>query len=348
MTTQRIVLILAAIAALTAAGCGGSSSSGSSATTTASNGGVLVGAGSSLVAPLAAQWAGDYSKKKHVTVAYSPIGSGGGIAQVAARTVDFGGSDAPLSPDQTAAAKPVLQLPWALAATLMAYNVPGVSGHLKLTGPVLAGIFLGKVTMWNDPSIAKVNPGASLPALKIATVHRSDGSGDTFVFTDYLSQISPQWKSKVGNAPDVSWPNGVGSKGNSGVAATILQTKGAIGYVAIGQVMGAHLPYALIRNGAGAYPDPASPAALAAAAAAAKFGSDHSASLVNPPASAAGAYPMSTFTYVIIPTDSPKVEAVKQFIRYAITSGQSFATKLLFAPLPARVVTLDKQALNGM
>ena len=182
---------------------------------------MLVGAGSTLVAPLVAQWSNDYAKKTGVTITYGAIGSGGGIAQITARTVDFGASDAPLTPDQASACKDCVQVPWALGATLVSYNLKGAPAKLKLSGPVLADIYLGKITHWNDPAIAPLNPGAKLPATPVTPVYRSDGSGDTYAFSDFLSKVSPDWKSKQGVSTQVSFPTGIGGKGNDGVAAVL-------------------------------------------------------------------------------------------------------------------------------
>jgi phosphate transport system substrate-binding protein len=351
-TKTTAVVLLAALAAI-AAGCGGSSNSSGTTTSgvagaqTTANSSVLVGAGSTLVAPLVAQWTGDYAKKQNVTITYGGIGSGGGIAQVTANAVDFGASDAPLTPDQRSAARSVVQIPWALAATLVAYNVPGTSGHIKLTGPVVADMYLGKITSWNDPAIKKLNPGMSLPSLKVVPIYRSDSSGDTAVFTEYLSSVSPQWKSKVGASTEVSWPSGTGAKGNAGVLGSLEQTKGAVAYAAIAQVKGAGASYALLRNSAGAYPDP-SPASLAAAAGNAHLTAQHTASIVNPPASAKTAYPIATFTYALVPTDSPKLATLKKFLTYAIGAGQSFAEQLSFAPLPQSVRKADQKVVAGL
>jgi phosphate transport system substrate-binding protein len=341
-----VVAVVAPAAALVAAGCGGAGSTsgtGPPAETTS----VLVGAGSTLVAPLVGAWQSDYGKSHGVTITYGAIGSGGGIAQITARTVDFAGSDASLTPDQKAACKGCVMIPWALAATTVAYDLPGLSGRLKLTGPLLAEIYLGAITAWDDPRIARLNPGLSLPATKIAVVYRSDPSGDTFAFTDYLSRVSPAWKSRVGGASTaVSWPTGTGAKGNAGVAGLISQTPGALGYVAIAQTMASHLSYAVIRNRAGNYPAPG-PTTIAAAAAVASFGPDNSTSLADPPASAPNAYPISTFTYAIVPKDSTKLAALKTFLAYAVTRGQRFATALSFAPLPPGVVAKDRSIVRG-
>lgn len=346
-----LVVVVAAALALVASGCGGSGSSrgAGGGSTSSSNASVLVGAGSSLVYPLMSQWIGDYSKKEGVTVTYGPIGSGGGIAQITARTVDFGATDAPLTPDQAKAAKGVVQIPWALAATLVAYNVGGAPSKLKLTGPVVAQMFLGKIKTWNDPAIAKLNPGVTLPATKITPIYRSDGSGDTYAFTDYLTKVSPEWRSTVGEAStEVRFPAGLGGKGNSGVGGTLSRTDGGVAYVAISYVFQNKFAYALLRNRAGNYPEPRTGSIAASAASVSELGPDNATSLVDPPASAAGAYPLSTFTYVLIPKDSPKLAALKKFVAYGIGEGQDAAAKLQFAPLPGKVVAADRRALAAL
>jgi phosphate transport system substrate-binding protein len=330
--TKNKRLLLAGLAVLTLpiAACGSSSSSSSSSKQ-------LIGAGSTLVAPLISQWQPEYDKEHGVTVAYSAIGSGGGIAQITARTVDFGASDAPLTEDQTKEANGVVQIPWALAATVIAYNVPGIPNELKLTGPVLAEIWMGKITTWKDAKIAALNPGVPLPAMKITPVYRTDGSGDTFAFTNYLSRISPEWKSSIGNATQVKFPVGIGGKGNSGVGGAISSTPGSIGYIAISYVLANHFDYALIQNAAGNYPVPGIPSISAAAAALTEVPANNAISIVDPPASAPAAYPISTFTYALVPLKSSKASTLKPFLTWAITTGQKFGPKLLFAPLPTRV-----------
>lgn len=331
---------IAAASSLVIAACGssgGSSSTGSSKT--------LVGAGSTLIAPLMSQWQPTYDTASGVAVTYGAIGSGGGIEQITARTVDFGASDAPMTSAQATACKGCVQIPWALAATVVTYHVAGVPNQLKLTGPVLADIYLGQITMWNAPQIKALNPGVSLPALKITPVYRSDGSGDTYAFTNYLSQISPTFKSKVGNATQVAFPVGLGGKGNSGVGAVLSTTNGAIAYIAIAYVLENKFDYALIQNAAGKYPVPGIPSISAAAAALTSVPPNNQVSIVNPPASAPGAYPISTFTYSIVPTTSAKAKQLKAFISWAITTGQADGPKLDFAPLPAKIITADKATL---
>ena len=359
---MRVGGISAAVVMVTAslgvAACGSSSSSSSSKSSgsaaaspsssspAASSGSkTIVGAGSTLVAPLVSQWQPSYDSKYGVAITYGAIGSGGGIAQITARTVDFGASDAPLTPSQFAAAKGVVQIPWALAATDIAYHVQGVPNNLKLTGPVLADIWLGKITAWNAPQIKALNPGVNLPSTKIAPVYRTDGSGDTFALTNYFSQISPEWKSKVGNATQVHFPVGLGGKGNSGVGGVLASTNGAIAYIAIAYVLENKFDYALVQNAAGKYPVPGIASISGAAAALKSVPADNNVSIVNPPASAAGAYPISTFTYAIVPLSSPKATALKPFLNWAITSGQADGPKLDFAPLPAQIVSADKATI---
>jgi phosphate transport system substrate-binding protein len=317
MTTKTA--IISALCVLAAAGCGGGGGSSASQ---------LTGAGSTLVAPLVARWAGAYDG---ASVVYSGIGSGGGIAQATAKTVDFGASDAPLQPDQRSAAPNLVQIPWALAATVIAVNLPGVSTHPKLTGAQLADIYLGKLRYWDEVA-------AGLPHLRIAPVYRSDASGDTFVFTSYLAKASPAWRSKVGAGTDVGWPAGSGAKGNAGMTAALQQTKGSIAYIAVAQVKAAKLNYALLRNRAGQYPEP-SPAAIAQAAASAS-----GTSIVDAPQG----YPLSTFTYVLVDRTSAKLAALQPFLRYAVGDGQSFATGLSFAPLPAKVRQADLKLIDGL
>jgi phosphate transport system substrate-binding protein len=328
-----------AVLALGVAACGSSSSdSGSSS-------GPITGAGSTFVAPLMSKWQSDYASKSGETVTYGAIGSGGGIEQITARTVDFGASDAPMTSEQLNACKGCVQLPWSLGAVVPAYNLKGAPSNIKLTGQVLADMFLGKVTTWNDPEIAKLNPGASLPATKVTPVYRTDGSGDTYAFTDYLSTVSPEWKSKVGVGTEVKFPAGVGGNGSDGVAGSVSSTDGAVGYLTIAYVTSNGFDYALLQNAAGNYPK-ASVAAIDAAAATAKSVPPSGVSIVDPPASAANAWPDSTFTYVIVPTSTSKADALKKFITYALGPGQSFAEGLGYGTLPKQVIADDKTELN--
>lgn len=351
MKTRKIgVLASVAVLALGVAACGSSSkekSSGSTGTTGGST--TLVGAGSTLVAPLiTTEWIPKYAEKTKVAVTYGPIGSGGGISQITARTVDFGASDAPLTEDEFKAAKGVVQIPWALAATTIAYNVEGVGNQLKLTGPVLAEIFEGKITTWNDPKIAALNPGVKLPSEKITPVYRSDASGDTFAFTTFLSRVSHEWNSKIGASTTVSFPTGIGGKGNSGVGADISNTKGSIGYIAIAYVLANKFDFALVQNAAGKYPVPGIDSIEAAAKTLKSVPANNEVTIVNPPASAPEAYPISTFTYAIVPQKSSKVGLLKPFLKWAITTGQEFGPKLDFAPLPPEVVAADEATIGKL
>src|SRR3954452_13162955 len=347
------VLVAALALAVALAACGGSSD-GSGSTGSSAGGGSeeagapLVGAGSTLVAPLMSKWQSDFSSKSEITVTYGAIGSGGGIEQITSRTVDFGASDAPLSEEQFEEADAqgeVEQIPWALSGTVPAYNVKGAPKDLKLNGDVISGIYLGTITSWDDPAIAKLNPGASLPSTKITPVYRSDGSGDTYAFTNYLSAVSPEFKSQVGVGTEVKFPTGTGASGSDGVAASVSKTNGAIGYLTIAYVNSNGFDYALLQNAAGNYPKATIPA-INEAASTAKSVPPSGVSIVDPPASAKSAWPDSTFTYVILPTSSDKADALTKFITYALGPGQSFAEGLGYGPLPKQVVADSKAALN--
>jgi phosphate transport system substrate-binding protein len=342
------VLASCTLLGLGLAACGSSKSSTSSTGSSAKAGTAssITGAGSTLVAPLVETWAPEYQSKHGVAITYGAIGSGGGIAQITARTVDFGASDAPLSESQESAAKGVVEIPWALAATVIAYNVPGVGNELHLTGPVLAEIYLGKISKWNDPKIAALNPGMKLPSTKITPVYRTDASGDTFALTNYLSQISPEWKSKIGNSTQVHFPTGIGGKGNSGMGGALTSTEGSIAYIAIAYVLKNNFHYAVIKNAAGKYPKPGIPSIKAAAATLTTVPENKGVSIVNPPASAPEAYPISTFTYVLLPESSSKSTTLTEFVKWAITSGQSYGEKLEFAPLPEGIVKADEKDLE--
>jgi phosphate transport system substrate-binding protein len=342
--TKRLLSVGTALAlTISVAACGSSSSDSSNANSANSP---LVGAGSTLVAPLMSKWQSDYASKTEATVTYGAIGSGGGIDQIISRTVDFGASDAPLTADQFSEANGVEQIPWALSGTVPAYNVKGAPANLKLNGEVLADIYLGKVTQWDDPAIAKLNPGVGLPSTKITPVYRSDGSGDTYAFTNYLSTINPEFKSTVGTSTQVKFPTGVGAEKNDGVAAAIGQTDGAIGYVGLAYALSNELSMPLIENSAGSFPEPGVESVEAAADAVSKIGPNNEISLANLPSTAEGAYPISTYTYVIVPLESEKADALKKFITYAISpAGQSYGPDLDFAPLPKQVVAADKKAI---
>jgi len=346
-TTRIAAGLAAALLIAVSSACGSSTKSGVAGAHTTIQSATLTGAGSTLVAPLLTKWQGEYSSLNNVTITYGAIGSGGGIRAITDHTVDFGASDAPMSSSQAAACKGCVQVPWALAATTLSYNVPGVKKPLRLSGPEVAAMFLGQITKWNDPRITRLNPGVSLPPTRVIPIHRSDPSGDTYAFSNYLSRVSSAARSKLGVSTQIAWPNGTAAKGNSGVAEAILQNRGSIGYVAIGQAIGSKLDYALVQNSAGQFVRP-STSSIAAAAKTARFASDSSASIVDPPASAKSAYPISTFTYVIVPKSSPKLSGLRKFIDYAVTTGQQDATTFDFAPLPQSVVAKDKAIVKGL
>jgi phosphate transport system substrate-binding protein len=305
----------------------------------------LVGAGSTLVAPLVAQWQRTYP---HASIRFGPLGSGGAIRQMTARTVDFGASDAPLTHGQAAACRGCVQIPWALAATTVAYNVPGVTRTLRLSGPVLAEIYLGRIRQWNDARLRRLNPGLKLPSIPIHPFYRAESSGDTYAFTDFLSRVSPSWRSRVGSASiSVSWPTGTGASGNPGMAAAVEGTPGALGYVAVTQAIRSHLHSASVENRSGAFVAPETKT-IAAAARTARFRRDDSASIVDPPRSAKQAYPISTFTYAIVSRSSGKLPALKPFLQYAVTTGQKYATPLGLAPLPQNVVARAETVIKGL
>jgi phosphate transport system substrate-binding protein len=336
----------AVAASLIVAACGSSSKSGSGSGSTGSSK-TLVAAGSTLVAPLMSQWQPKYNEEHGVAVTYGAIGSGGGIEQITARTVDLGASDAPLTSSQAAACKGCLQIPWALAATAIAYHVSGVPNGLHLTGPVLADIWLGKIKTWNAPQIKSLNPGVKLPSTKITPVYRTDGSGDTYALTDYLSKVSPQWKSQVGKSTQVHFPVGLGGKGNSGVGGVLASTNGSIAYVALAYVVSNKFDDAAVQNAAGKFEAPGISTISAAAASVTSVPANNAISITDPPASAANAYPISTFTYAIVPQHSPKAKTLKPFLSWAVTTGQGskFGAKLDFAPLPSKVVAASQATI---
>ena len=318
------------------------------AATATSNDTTITGAGSSFVAPLVSTWTPALGSAFGYSLQYSAVGSGAGISAITNRQVDFGASDAPLSPDQAAACKGCVQIPWALSATSIAYNVPGAPVHLKLNGKVLAAIFLGKISNWNDPAIKALNAGSNLPDLKITPVYRSDGSGTTYNFTDFLSAVSPDWKSKVGNSTSVQFPAGIGAKGSSGVTGVVARTDGSITYVDVAYALKNHIRFAAIRNAAGKYLYPSLRRITAAAEAFTKVPANNELHIVNPPASASTAYPISTYTYVIVPQQSSHAAELRKLIFWALTQGQKpqYTAKLLFAPLTKSVLVASEKTLK--
>lgn len=331
----RAVVVAAAVAALVAAGTAqGRVTAG------------LTGAGSSLVAPLVSAWVAPFQDKSGIHVSYNSIGSGGGIDAITHRQVAFGASDAPLSNDQFAAANGVIQIPWALSAVAIAYNLPGVPDHLRLTGLIIAKIWLGQITKWNDPAIRALNPGVNLPNLKITVIYRSDSSGTTFAFTDYLQKVSPDWKHKVGRGTLVSFPTGVSGKGNSGCAGVLNSTQGGIAYLGVDYTLQNHLKKSAVRNNAGKFLLPGIAQMLAAASAVTSVPANNAISISNPSARIAGAYPISTFTWIIVPLQTSQANDLRAFINWAVTTGQQYARKLLFAPLPANIAAVAKRSVN--
>jgi phosphate transport system substrate-binding protein len=297
--------------------------------------GSLQGAGSTFVFPLVSKWGSEYKGAK---VSYSAIGSGGGIAAITARTVDFGASDAPLTPDQFRACKGCVQIPWAFSATSIPYNASGVNYGLKLTGPILAGIYLGRIRYWDNTSIKAINKGAKLPHEKITPIFRSDGSGTTYNFTDYLSHVSKSWKKKVGKGTQVNFPTGVGARGSSGVAGALARTPGGITYVDVAYSLKNHFKIARLKNRAGKYQLPGLRQIQAAANAIVKLKNRQNAfTAVDPNPRQPKAYPICTFTWVIVPIKSNKASMLKPFVKWALSTGQTFGPKLLFVPVPKAV-----------
>jgi phosphate transport system substrate-binding protein len=366
--TNRLIPRLAVIAATAVAAGFGVSASSSAA-------GHLTGAGSSLVAPLVENvFAPDFQSSTSNAVTYGAVGSGAGITAISGKTVDFGASDAPLTSTQESGCTGCIEIPWALAGTGLSYNLSGI-GHVNLSGPVIANIFLGTITMWNDPQIQKLNKGESLPAEKITPVYRSDGSGDTYAFTSYLSKVSPTWATKVGFGTSVAFPVGTGGKGNSGVAAVVAATPGALGNNSWFYIRQAKLQAVAVQNAAGNFVYPYDPYVADAAAlvknvptlsslsSSTAVSIASALSIVDPPyvkpkkgkkpttlqKLEAAAYPMSTFTYVILRPDNSNIALLKQFIAFALTKAeQGKGGTLQFAPLPSVVAAADAKAVNGL
>jgi phosphate transport system substrate-binding protein len=300
----------------------------------------ITGAGSTFVYPVLSKWSADYHGKTGDEVNYQSIGSGGGIAQIKAGTVDFGATDKPLPPAELAAAG-LAQFPVVIGGIIPVVNVPGVpAGRMRFTGPLLADIYLGKIKKWNDPAIARVNPGLKLPGAAIAVVHRSDGSGTTFNWAHYLSQVSPEWKAKVGEGTSVQWPTGVGGKGNEGVAAYVNQIPGAIGYVEYAYVMQNHMKWGFVQNRAGRFIGPSVPG-FQAAAATADWAHAKDFDLVMTDAPGPQAYPVTATTFVLMhktPKDGARSAAALKFFKYSLEHGQPAAAALDYVSLPAPLV----------
>lgn len=350
---SRIVKPLPVVlaAAVLAAGCSSQAdntkkdSAGGVAQAAATSGAALTGAGATFPNPIYQKWFDTYASKTGVKINYQSIGSGGGIRQLSEQTVDFGASDAPMTDEEMSKAKggPIQHIPTVLGAVVMTYNLPEVTQTLKLTGDLIADIFLGKVTKWNDSRIAALNKGVNLPNRDIVVVHRSDGSGTSYIFTDYLSAVSPTWKTSPGKGKDVSWPVGLGAKGNEGVTGTVKQTPGALGYVELAYARQNKLPTAAIRNASGQFVQPSIEAVTAAATGAVSklpANTDYRISIVNAPG--AQTYPISSFTWILIYKTQPNAEKGKQlldFLHWALHDGEQLASSLDYAPLPTAVAT---------
>jgi phosphate transport system substrate-binding protein len=309
----------------------------------------LNGAGATFPNPMYSKWFSEYHKlHSDIQINYQPIGSGGGIRQVINGTVDFGATDGPMTDDMLKEAKfTILHMPTVLGADVPAYNVPGVTGELKFTPEVLAGIFLGKITKWNDKALASANPGVNLPDKEIIVVHRSDGSGTTYIWTDYLSKVSKDWESQVGKGTSVKWPVGLGGKGNEGVAGSIRQLQGTIGYVELIYAVQNNITYGSVKNSLGNVVKASLESVTAAAASSKEMPADFRVSITNAPGK--DAYPISSFTWLLIPEqskDPAKGKILADFLNWMVTDGQKMAAALSYAPLPESVVKKEKEAIK--
>ncbi len=311
---------------------------------------MINGAGATFPNPIYTKWFAEYNKlHPDIQINYQSIGSGGGIQQVTKQTVFFGASDGPMTNEQLDAAPGhILHFPTVLGGVVPSYNIPGVSGDLKFTGKVLSGIYLGKITKWNDPQIAQLNPGVTLPSTDITVVHRSDGSGTNYIWCDYLAKVDPEFKKTVGVATSVKWPVGVGGKGNEGVAGLVSQTPGAVGYVELIYALQNHISFGIVQNSAGKFVRASLESVTAAAAGAAKaMPADFRVSITNAPGD--DAYPISSFTWMLFyenPKDKTSAKTMVDFFKWAITDGQKFCGTLGYAPLPSNVVQMEMTALQ--
>jgi phosphate transport system substrate-binding protein len=315
----------------------------------------LNGAGATFPNPMYSKWFNDYHNlHSDIQINYQPIGSGGGIRQVIAGTVDFGASDMPMTDEQLKEAQgklntKVLNIPTVLGAVVPAYNIPGVSGEVKFTPEALAGIFLGRITKWNDKAIASANSGMNLPDKDIIVIHRSDGSGTSFIWTDYLSKVSADWKGSVGSGTSVKWPIGLGGKGNEGVAGLVRQMPGAIGYVELIYAVQNNILYGSVKNSAGVFLKASLEGVTAAAASAPKMPADFRVSITNAPGK--DAYPISSFTWLLIPQqskDAAKGKILADFLNWMVTDGQKMTNALSYAPLPDNVVQKVKETIKSV
>ena len=297
------------------------------------------GAGATFPYPIYSKWFAEYKKvKADVEFNYQSIGSGGGVKQVLAQTVDFGATDAVMTDAELKQAKlPIKHIPTVMGAVAIAYNVTGIPADLMLDGPTLAQIFQGKINKWNDPAIAKLNPKSKLPATDILVVRRADGSGTTAVFTEYLGSVSPEWKTQVGVGKNVNWPAGIGAKGNEGVTAMVSQTDGSIGYMELAYALNNKLSMAKVKNAKGEFISPNVKSITSAGNSIKDLKGDMRMSIIN--ANEKGAYPISAFTYILLPEDtkSPAIAETRAFLKWALTKGQTFAEALHYAPLPKKM-----------
>jgi phosphate transport system substrate-binding protein len=317
---------------------------------------LINGAGATFPNPIYSKWFSEYGKKSTgVEINYQSVGSGAGIKQVTDGTVDFGASDGPMNDDQLKAYQdkhgfPVLHFPTVLGADVPTYNIPGVTAALNFTPEALAGIYLGKITKWNDPAVTGANKGVNLPANDIVVVHRSDGSGTTYIWTDYLSKVSPEWKSKVGTGGSVNWPVGLGGKGNEGVTGQIKNAPNSIGYVELIYAISNKMPYGNVKNSSGTFIKADLASVTAAAAGAAKsMPDDFRVSITDAPGKTA--YPIASFTWLLIPSkisDAGKRDAIKGFVKWMLADGQSYAEPLAYATLPKEVVAKEMKALGNI
>ncbi|HLO21144.1 MAG TPA: phosphate ABC transporter substrate-binding protein PstS [Sphingomicrobium sp.] len=333
---NKLLLALPAFALLAACG----HKAGNEGNAAGGSGVQITGAGSTFVYPVLSAWAADYQKQAGTAINYQSIGSGGGISQVEAGTVEFGATDQPLKSEELTKNN-LAQFPIVVGGIVPVVNIAGLdAGKLKLTGPILADIYQGKIKNWNDPAIVKINPGVNLPGAAIATIHRSDGSGTTFNFTHYLSQVSPTWKSGPGEGKTVNWVGGVGGKGNEGVAGYVKQLPNSIGYVEYAYVVQNHMSYALLQNASGQFVAPSAESfAVAASTADWKNAQDFNLVMTNAPG--AQAYPLAATTFILLPKqprDKPKSDAAIAFFKYALEKGQDQANKLDYVPLPNDLV----------
>lgn len=352
---KRTVVASLFAAILTVACTSDKSGSNDTTAAAASNGGAvdLTGAGATFPYPLYSKWFADYAASTGVKINYQSIGSGGGIRQLSEGTVDFGASDSPMKDEEIAKAKgPVMHFPTVLGAVAVTYNLPGVATGLKLSGTVLADMFAGRITKWNDARIAAMNAGVNLPNNDVLVVHRTDGSGTTFVFTDYLSAVSPAWASGPGRGKEVSWPVGLGGKGNDGVAGQVKQTPGSIGYVELAYAKQNDLPFAAIQNKAGSFVAPSPEGMTAAATALAAnlpANTDYRLSIVN--ADGPNAYPISSFTWILVyaqQADAEKARKLRDFLKWALTEGEKQASALDYAPLPESMASRLTARLDSL